>query len=49
METYGEITLLQKFFKDLKEILSIKKGYIPLGMTLNLAEDLRKKGFTEEH
>ena len=47
VEIYGEIPMLKKLFKKIEKMFNIKKGYIPLNMSLGLAMELKKQGLTK--
>ena len=47
IETYGDIPMLKKLFKKAEKMFNVKKGFIPLNMSVGLAMDLKKQGLTK--
>ena len=46
METYGEISKAYKAIKLVRSLLKVKEGFVPIGVNMGLAKDLKKQGLT---
>ncbi len=47
VEKYGDISAFQKMIRKLQSLLKIRKGFVPIGMTMGLAHNLKNKGMTK--
>ena len=47
VETYEEESEFKKMIKKLQSLLKIRKGYVPINMTMGLAHDLKNRELTK--